>query len=300
MEIIAVVNNKGGVGKTTTSRILAEYFAIVKKERVLALDMDPQANFSNRYLKMEIDSYQQEGRMPPIHPSYDPESPDDADWDGRSSISDIFFGEGVVPYSTYIDTLDIAPSHSSKLLLAEAVTREEVVERVYDQLSNFLGLEEVKNSYDKVIIDTPPSKGPVTISAVRASTHLLIPSIMEPQAIEGIYGMIHLWKSEALRRPENDPINLIGILPNSFDRRGIIHKDHYESLKEEMSEYVLESKIGRRLIYAEADAEGAAPPSIFMYPEKNIARQEVLAACAEIESRINQTQDQTERMTANG
>ena len=61
MKIIAVVNNKGGVGKTTTSRFLAEYFSIVKNEKVLAIDMDPQANFSNRYLKMEIDPYQQEG-----------------------------------------------------------------------------------------------------------------------------------------------------------------------------------------------------------------------------------------------
>jgi chromosome partitioning protein len=287
MRIIAVVNNKGGVGKTTTSRFLAEYFSIVKKERVLALDMDPQANFSNRYLKMEIDSYQQEGRIPPLHPSYDPNSPDDRDWDGRSSIAGIFFGEMVFPYPTYINTLEIAPSHSSKLLLAEAVTREEVVQKVYDQLSKFLSLDDVKNSYDKIIIDTPPSKGPVTISVVRAATDLLIPSIMEPQPIEGIYGMIHLWKSETLRRPENRPLNLIGVLPNSYDRRGIIHKDHYDSLMQEMPDYVLESKIGRRLIYAEADAEGAAPPSIFMYPDRNVAKQEVLAACQEIEERMN-------------
>lgn len=287
MEIIAVVNNKGGVGKTTTSRILAEYFSIVKNERVLALDMDPQANFSNRYLKMEIDPYQQEGRIPPLHSNYDSNSPEDKDWDGRSSIAGIFFGEMVFPYTTYINTLEIAPSHSSKLLLAEAVTREEVVQKVYDQLSKFLNLDDVKSSYDKIIIDTPPSKGPVTISVVRAATSLLIPSIMEPQPIEGIYGMIHLWKSETLRRPENRPLNLIGVLPNSYDRRGIIHKDHYDSLKNEMPDYVLESKIGRRLIYAEADAEGAAPPSIFMYPDKNVARQEVLTACQEIEGRIN-------------
>lgn len=287
MKIIAVVNNKGGVGKTTTSRFLAEYFSIVKNERVLALDMDPQANFSNRYLKMEIDPYQQEGRIPPIHSSYDPNSPEDKDWDGRSSIAGIFFGEMVFPYSTYISTLDISPSHSSKLLLAEAVTREEVVQKVYDQLSKFLALDDVKNSYDKVIIDTPPSKGPVTISVVRAATDILIPSIMEPQPMEGIYGMIHLWKSETLRRPENNPLNLLGVLPNSFDRRGIIHKDHYDSLKNEMPDYVLESKIGRRLIYAEADAEGAAPPSIFMYPDKNIARQEILTACQEIHGRMN-------------
>ncbi|MBX3710245.1 MAG: ParA family protein [Gammaproteobacteria bacterium] len=287
MKIIAIVNNKGGVGKTTTSRILAEYFSIVKNERVLAIDMDPQANFSNRYLKMEIDPYQQEGRIPPIHTNYNPESPEDSDWDGRSSIAGIFFGEMVFPYSTYINTLEVAPSHSSKLLLAEAVTREEVVQKVYDQLSKFLELDDVKNSYDKIIIDTPPSKGPVTISVVRAATDLLIPSIMEPQPIEGIYGMIHLWKSETLRRPENRPLNLIGVLPNSFDRRGIIHKDHYDSLKQEMPDYVLDSRIGRRLIYAEADADGAVPPSIFMYPEKNPARQEVVSACQEIEERMN-------------
>ena len=287
MRIIAVVNNKGGVGKTTTSRFLAEYFTIVKKERVLALDMDPQANFSNRYLKMEIDPYQQEGRIPPLHPNYDSGELEDQNWDGRSSIAGIFFGEIVFPYATYIESLEIAPSHSAKLLLAEAVTRGEVVQKVYDQLFKFLTLDEVKTSYDKIIVDTPPSKGPVTISVVRAATDLLIPSIMEPQPIEGIYGMMHLWKSETLRRPDNRPLNLIGVLPNSFDRRGIIHKDHYESLKREMPHYVLEAKIGRRLIYAEADADGAVPPSIFMYPGKNIARQEVLAACQEIEGRIN-------------
>lgn len=286
MRIIAAVNNKGGVGKTTTTRILAEYFSLVKKERILAIDMDPQANFSNRYLKMEIDPYAEEGRIPPIHTDYDPHSEED-NWDGRSSISGIFFGEPVFPYSTYIDTLEIAPSHSSKLLLAEAVTREQVVQKVYDQLALFLNLDEVKSNYDKIIIDTPPSKGPITISVIRAATDLLIPSIMEPQPIEGIYGMIHLWKTETLRRPENRPLNLIGVLPNSFDRRGIIHRDHYDSLKQEMPDYVLDSKIGRRLIYAEADADGAAPPSIFMYPDKNLAKQEVIAACQEIEERMN-------------
>ncbi|EKD70665.1 MAG: cobyrinic acid ac-diamide synthase [uncultured bacterium] len=193
----------------------------------------------------------------------------------------------VFPYTTYIDTLEISPSHSSKLLLAEAVTREEVVQKVYDQLSKFLNLADVRSSYDMVIIDTPPSKGPVTISVVRAATHLLIPSIMEPQPIEGIYGMIHLWKSETLRRPNHDPLHLIGVLPNSFDRRGIIHKDHYDSLKHEMPDYVLQSKIARRLIYAEADADGAVPPSIFMYPDKNLAKQEVLLACQEIEERMS-------------
>ncbi|MEO8402865.1 MAG: ParA family protein [Gammaproteobacteria bacterium] len=287
MRIISIVNNKGGVGKTTVSRILAEYFSIVKKERVLALDLDPQANFSNRYLKMEVDSYQEEGKIPPIHPSYDKNDPDHANWDGRSSIASIFFGEPVYPYQTYIQNLEVCASHSSRLLLAEAVTREEVVHKVYDQLAKFLSLEEVKASYDKVIIDTPPSKGPVTISALRASTDIIIPSIMEPQVIEGIYGMIHLWKTEKLRRSSDNPLNLIGILPNSFMSRAIIHKDHLSSLKHEIPEFVLDSVIARRLIYAEVDADGAVPRSIFMYPDANAAKQEILTTCEEIEERMN-------------
>lgn len=286
MRIIAVVNNKGGVGKTTISKLLAEYFSYVKGERTLAIDMDPQANFSNRFLKMEIDTYQQEGKVPPVHPSYQSENPEDKDWDGKSSIASIFFGELVFPYPTAIDKLEIAPSHSSKLLLAEAVTRDEVVQKVYDQLAAFLKLEEVKEAYDNVIIDTPPSKGPLTISVVRAATDLIIPSLMEPQPIEGIYGMIHLWKSESLRRPESNPLNLIGVLPNGFVKRGIIHKDHLEDLRRQMPDHVLDAVICRRLIYSEVDADGAVPPSIFDYPNSNEAKQEVLAACAEIEQRM--------------
>jgi chromosome partitioning protein len=286
MRIIAVVNNKGGVGKTTITRILAEYFSVVKGERVLAIDMDPQANFSNRFLKMEIDQYQQEGKIPPIHPTYNQNNPEDQDWDGRSSISDIFFGELVFPYPTYINKLEITPAHSARLLLAEAVTRDEVIQKVYDQLSKFLSLDDVKDSYDKIIIDTPPSKGPLTISVVRAATDLIIPSIMEPQPIEGIYGMIHLWKSETLRRPSHSPLNLIGVLPNCYDKRGIIHRDHLEDLRRQIPDYVLDSIICRRLIYSEVDADGAVPPSIFHYRDSNLAKQEVLTVCNEIEERM--------------
>lgn len=286
MRIIAVVNNKGGVGKTTVSKLISEYFSYIKGERTLAIDIDPQANFSNRFLKMEIDPYQSEGKIPPIHPSYEHDNPEDADWDGRSSIAGIFFGELVYPYPTYLDKLEVVASHSAKLLLAEAVTRDEIIQKVYNQLATFLSLDEVKENYDKIIIDTPPSKGPLTISVVRAATDLIIPSILEPQPIEGIYGMIHLWKSESLRRTADNPLNLIGVLPNSFVKRGNIHQQLLEDLKQQMPEYVLDSMISRRLVYSEVDADGAVPPSIFDYPNSNPAKQEVLGACQEIEKRM--------------
>ncbi len=288
MKIIAVVNNKGGVGKTTVSRILAEYFSKIKDERLLAIDMDPQANFSNRFLSMEIDEYQAEGKIPPLHPDYNPDDPNDSDWDGRSSIAGIFFGEPVYPYPTYIKNLDILPAHSARLLLAEAVTRDEVVEKVYDQLAKFLSLPDVKSLYDRIIIDTPPSKSPLTISVIRAATDIIIPSLMEPQPIEGIYGMLHLWKTESLRRSEDNPLNLIGVLPNSFVKRGIVHKDHLKSLKRQLPEHVLNSVIARRLIFSEVDATDAVPPSIFDYPDSNLAKQEAMKACQEIETRMKE------------
>ncbi len=286
MKIIAVVNNKGGVGKTTIARILAEYFSKVREKRVLGIDMDPQANFSNRFIQMEIDEYDKDGKVPPIHPYYDPEDNEDKDWDGRSSIAGIFFGDPVYPYPTKIKNFELLPAYSSKMLLAEAVTRDEVIEKVYDQLNKFLNLADLKESYDMIIIDTAPSKGPLTRSVVRAATDILIPSMMEPSPMEGTQGMMHLWKTESLRRDNSNPLNLIGILANAFDKRTSIHKDFYDDLKKRMSQHVLNSVINRRIIYTEVDSEGATPPSIFDYPDSNVAKVEIIQVCEEIESKM--------------
>lgn len=286
MKIIAAVNNKGGVGKTTVSRLMTEYFSVVKKKRVLAIDLDHQCNFSNRFLSMEIDSTETEGKLPPIHPDFDPKI--DTDWDGRSSIADIFFGLPVFPYPTNIKTLEILPAHSAKLLLAESVRRGEVVEKVHNQLYNFLNLNEIRENYDMIIIDTPPSKGPLTVSVIKAATDIVIPSTMEPQPIEGIYGMLQLWKQEQLRRSGDRQLKLAGILPNMFNKNSNLHEDYLNALKNNpaVSEYVISAVIGRRMVFAEVDAEGAKPPSIFDLPDSSIAKQEVLQVCEILNKRI--------------
>ena len=287
MKIVAAVNNKGGVGKTTLSKLMTEYFSIIQKKRVLAVDLDHQCNFSNRFIKMEIDTTETEGKLPPIHNNYDPTTAEN-NWDGRSSIADIFFGQIVYPYPTSIPNVEILPANSSKLLLAESVRRSEVIEKVHECLNRFLSLDEVKESYDIIIIDTPPSKGPLTVGVIKAATDIIIPSTMEPQPIEGIYGMLQLWKQEQLRRSGNNQLKLIGILPNMFNKTSNLHEDFLKALKNNsaISEYVIPAVIGRRMVFAEVDAEGARPPSIFDLPDSNIAKQEVLQVCNIINKRV--------------
>lgn len=287
MKVIAFLNNKGGVGKTTCSRTMAEYLGRVKKIPTLALDFDPQCNFSQQYLRMEIDPAAPEGLMPPTHPDYDPDDPNDQDWDGRSSIAEIFYGQGVVPYPTYIEHLDLAPGHAEKLLAAEAVRRSEVVEKVHRQLHNFLSSEDVMSTYKSIVIDTAPSKGPLTVGVIKAATHIVIPSVMEEQPVQGIYGMLQLWMQESLLREKNRPLTLVGILPNMF-KPTRLHRDILNSLQsnEAISKYVLPVKLSQRIVFAEIDSEDANPHSIFDFPENHVGKQEALEVFNLITERI--------------
>lgn len=287
MKVIAFVNNKGGVGKTTCSKIMAEYLSKVKKMSVLGIDFDPQCNFSHQYLRMEIDPVAPEGLIPPIHPDYNPNDPEDADWEGRSSIAEIFYGQGVVPYPTYIERLDIAPGHADRLIAAESVRRSEIVQKVHKQLANFLTSEDVRTTYDAVIIDTAPSKGPLTISVMKAATDIVIPSVMEEQPVQGIYGMLQLWMQESLAREKSRPLNLVGILPNMF-KQTRLHKDLLNSLQDNsaINRYILPVKLNQRIVYAEVDAEEANPRSIFDFADDHVAKREALEAYHYIAERI--------------
>lgn len=280
MQIIAPVNNKGGVGKTKIATMLSEYYSKVLNLRVLGIDFDPQCNYSQRFLKMEIDPASPEGVIPPIHPDFDPLNHDE-EWDGRSSSADIFFGQGIIPYPTFIENLDIAPGDAGKLLQAEAVRRSEVAEKVHKQLALLLNSEDVRSAYDVVIIDTAPSKGPLTVSVIKAATHILIPTVMEEQPIQGVYGMLQLWMQESTLRPKHNPLRLIGILPNMFNKQTTLHKHMLNSLQEQESigKYVLPMQIAHRIVFAELDSEDANPRSIFDLADSSQAKMEAINFC---------------------
>lgn len=284
-KIITNATHKGGEGKTTNSIILAEYVSVILKLRTLVIDMDPQANFSGRYLKMEYDPAHKGGKIPPPHPSYEPNASEH--WDGKSSIADIFYGKEVLPYPTLIKNLEILPAYSYRLQEAEMVTKNEVVEKVHMQLKLFVNLTEVQKSYDVIIIDTPPSKGPLTIAAIKASTHMIIPAQMEQFSIEGIYGMLQLWKQESYTRGEKEPLVLVGILPNKV-REIKLHKQFLESLKQAkgISNYIIPYVIKERAIYKEILVEDAKPKLLFELPDNHVARKEYEKVCRFIKKKV--------------
>jgi len=283
-KIIVNATHKGGEGKTTNTIILAEYCSMVLKKNVLIIDMDPQANLSGRYLAMEYDQAYKGGKVPPKNTDAMEEFGDDLE---GSTIADIFYGRPVFPYSTPISNLEILPAHSAKLQEAEAVTKNDVAEKVHLQLKRFLSLSELHESYDVIIIDTPPSKGPLTIASIKAASHIVIPSQMEQFSIEGIYGMLQLWKQESYCRQKDDPIELVGILPNQI-RDIKLHKDFLENLKQTngIGDFVMPMSIKKRAIYTEILVEDANPKSIFDLDTKHIARIEYEKACKFITDKV--------------
>ncbi|MDP1575022.1 MAG: ParA family protein [Coxiellaceae bacterium] len=294
MKIIVPCNNKGGVGKTCVAAILADYFSKVQKKKTLVIDLDPQCNISQRFMQMEIDPNKPDGHRPSIHPDY---RESDEEWDGRSSIADIFLRPqaGVVPYPTMNENLDIMPAHASDLLAVEQCRQEEVLEKIYDRFKAFLNMPDVHESYDYVIVDTAPSKGPLTRSAVRAATHLIIPTQMEDKPIRGVFGMMQLWMQETKNRNDDNQLNLIGILPNMFDTRTALHTSMYHDLQknETIAEHLMPCKLSRRITFAENDTENPTPKSIFDLPSNNKAKQECLVMCEYVVAKIESTHKET-------
>jgi chromosome partitioning protein len=237
---------------------------------------------------MDLDPASPQGVMPPIHPDFDPLEDDDFGDEGRSSIANIFFGKPFLPYPTRHQNFDIAPGHADRLLQAEAVRRNEVADKVHKQLNFLLQSPELQEAYDIVLIDTAPSKGPLTVSVFKAATHILIPTVMEEQPIQGVYGMMQLWMQEATNRPKSNPLNLIGILPNMYEKQTSLHRDMLQSLIDNsaISKYIMPTKLGDRIVYAEIDVEAAQPRSVFDLPNSNVAKQEALQFCEFVAERV--------------
>lgn len=288
--VLTVAQQKGGVGKTTLTRLLAVYAARedLLNKRVLILDFDYQASLSK--LSLNGIRVNDEGAEPPIHPDYNPA--EDTEWSGRSSTADIFHEGFVVPYPIQlpypIPNLSILPAYKAGLKRVEEQDRTHLREKVINRLHDFLSLDEVRDEFDMVIIDTGPKDSPLVRAAVRAASHMIIPIVMEAQCIDGLAEMLGLWRLELASRPTSRPLDLVGLVINQFDARYSTHNAYLSQLNsdERISPLLMDTILPRRASVTDRDTRGTPAAVTFDLPRTADIREKSLKLCTDVFSTI--------------
>lgn len=288
MKVITTAGNKGGIGKSTIALTLAQFLAKNKNMKGAFIDLDPQGNSSSSLIPMTRDPAHPTGYMPKAHPEWDanhtPE--DDPNWDGISSIADIFIGRPIYPYPTWMPNLQCFPSFASLLEDAQRVLKVDVKEKVINRLKEFTTLLATHSDYKFIIIDTNPQFGPLTMAGLRAATHGLLPTELEQYGLNGTIGMIEAISQEQLRRPKEESVKIAGILPNQV-RRTAVHAKFLNDLRAiEGSEAWLLPPVAQRTIYTELVVEDAKPNCVFNLSLSNPARIESEKWCSYVYDRV--------------
>lgn len=274
--VLAPMANKGGVGKTLTSRIIGEAIALhispklsVPNNRVLICDLDPQCNMSSRYLQMACSEMMpgdlRSPYVPPAHPDLVKKLPDGQNF---SAITDILFADhDPKPYPTGIEHLDVVPAWGAGITELETFKNGSPDYRLaVSRMREWVASPEVAEKYCLVILDTAPRLNILSSMALRASTHVYIPYRPEPQGLQGLSVMLHAISDEALDvRPEGDPLKLLGIFPNAVDTRTTLHGSFLKYIleNEELKHYVTSCRFSDlKAHYAESDYVGRDPADL--------------------------------------
>lgn len=281
-KVLAVLNQKGGVGKTTVASVIAEYAAIVAKKNVLVIDLDMQCNSSDYWIGMETAPQATGGQLPPKHPDYD----GDPDVEERSSIADIYFGKAVLPHETYIckangfkKAVEVMVGHPS---LLERVNNEydnasgKIATMIIERLGEFLHMEDMASTYDLIILDTGPSRNPIFRSAVHAATHAIIPFEPEEKSLQGINAMLQVIQSENFARDDEHQLQLIGLCPNKVRMNTNIHRSTLEMLHHDLGSVMFPPDVylPQSTAFPERDLKGISPRSIFQISEQHVAHKQ--------------------------
>ncbi len=222
--VIVFANQKGGVAKTTTTLNLGVAFKELGY-RVLVVDLDPQGNLTMSQ-GMNPDAIERSMFDVLVH---------------RLPITEIIHRAEV---DVAVSSIDLA---GAELALAAMIGRERALEKA---------LLQVRDSYDFIMIDTPPSLGLLTINAFVAATGVIVPVQCEYLSLRGL---VQLENTLAMVRENLNPdVKIEGILPTMFDARTLHAREAVEILEENFGELVYKTRIRKTVRYAEAPVKGSS------------------------------------------
>jgi chromosome partitioning protein len=222
--VISFANQKGGVAKTTTTLNLGVAFA-EHGLKVLLVDLDPQGNLTMSQ-GLNPDSIERSMFDVLVH---------------RLPIQEVIHHAEV---DLAVSSIDLA---GAELALSSMIGRERALEKA---------LAEVKDAYDYVLIDTPPSLGLLTINALVASTGVIVPVQCEYLSLRGLVQLENTLSM--IRENLNPTVEIEGILPTMYDSRTLHSREAVEILQENFGDLVFETRIRKTVRYAEAPVKGTS------------------------------------------
>ena len=250
-KIIALANQKGGVGKTTTTMNLGASLATLEKN-VLIADADPQANASSG-LGVDIK-------------------------DVECSLYECIVNKADVKdaiYTTDIENLDIIPSHIDLVGAEIEMLNMENREKILRQL-----LEPIRADYDYILIDCSPSLGLITVNALTAADSVIIPVQCEYFALEGISKLLNTIK--IIKNKLNPSLEIEGFLLTMYDSRLRLANQIYDEVKRHFQELVFKTVIQRNVKLSESPSHGLP---VILYDADSTGSKNHLALAKEILSK---------------